>query len=61
MEAESLQKPLFAKAVSILACDTTNEAEEAMAYAATSKEDATTSNKYTKKTQKMSEKEKKLA
>ena len=33
------------------ACDATNEAEEAMVYATTLKEDAATLNKYTKKTQ----------
>ena len=40
-----------AKAVLISACYATNEAEEAMACATTSKEDATASNEYTKKTQ----------
>ena len=41
----------FAKAVLILACDATNEADKAMVYATTLKEDATTSKKCSKKTQ----------
>ena len=35
----------FAKSILILACDATNKADDAMVY--TSKEDSTTSNKYT--------------
>ena len=41
----------FTKAVLISASDATNEADEAILYERKSEEDATTSNKYTKKTQ----------
>ena len=46
----------FAKAALILACDTTNDAKKAMKYATTSKEEITTSNECTKKTQQHPEK-----
>ena len=42
---------VFPKVVLILACDTTNDADETMKYVTTSKEDATTLNLFTKKTQ----------
>ena len=41
----------FAKVVLILACDASNEADQTMSWATKLKEDATTSNKNTKKTQ----------